>query len=63
MCIRDRDRESVATCVERIKKNSRNFAKRQYTWFRNQMQVHWYDVEDENYREKILEDVKAWMEN
>jgi tRNA dimethylallyltransferase len=49
--------------VERIKKNSRNFAKRQYTWFRNQMQVHWYDVEDENYREKILEDVKAWMEN
>ena len=57
------DRESVATCVERIKKNSRNFAKRQYTWFRNQMQVHWYDVEDENYREKILEDVKAWMEN
>lgn len=55
--------DDVNTCVESIKKNSRNFAKRQYTWFRNQMQVHWYDVEAENYKEQILNDVKAWMES
>ena len=51
----------VETCVESIKKNSRNFAKRQYTWFNNQMQVQWYDIEEENYKQKIIEDVKAWM--
>ena len=56
-------KEYLNTCVESIKKNSRNFAKRQYTWFRNQMQVHWYDVEAENYKEQILNDVKAWMES
>lgn len=30
--------------VNNIKKNSRNYAKRQYTWFQNQMNVKWFDV-------------------
>ena len=30
--------------IELIKKNSRNYAKRQYTWFNNQMPVKWFDV-------------------
>lgn len=51
----------IAECVEQIKKNSRNFAKRQYTWFKNQMQVHWYDMEDQNVAEAILQDVKEWL--
>ncbi|WP_278568547.1 tRNA (adenosine(37)-N6)-dimethylallyltransferase MiaA [Amedibacillus dolichus] len=51
----------IEECVEQIKKNSRNFAKRQYTWFKNQMQVHWYDVEDQNAVEAILQDVKEWL--
>lgn len=55
--------EDAAACVECIKKNSRNFAKRQYTWFRNQMQVHWYDVEEDSCHKQIIEDVKAWMES
>ena len=52
--------ESKESCVERIKKNSRNFAKRQYTWFKNQMDVHWYDVEEENFQKKLLEDINEW---
>lgn len=48
-------------CVEMIKKNSRNFAKRQYTWFRNQMQVHWYDVTDMDYQENLRKDLDAWV--
>ena len=28
-----------------IKKHSRQYAKRQYTWFKNQFDVHWYDVD------------------
>lgn len=47
--------------VELIKKNSRNFAKRQYTWFNNQMQVHWYNIEEKDYKEKIMNDINEWL--
>lgn len=30
--------------LEKIKKNSRNYAKRQYTWFKNQFDMNWFDV-------------------
>lgn len=53
--------ESEEDCVEKIKKNSRNFAKRQYTWFKNQMDVHWYDVEADNFQEQVEIDVKEWL--
>lgn len=52
---------SKEQCVEAIKKNSRNFAKRQYTWFHNQMPMHWYDIEDEHWYETLEEDIKQWM--
>ena len=48
-------------CIEQIKKNSRNFAKRQYTWFRNQMKVHWYDIADASYQEQLRKDVESWL--
>ncbi|MGX8852438.1 tRNA (adenosine(37)-N6)-dimethylallyltransferase MiaA [Amedibacillus sp. YH-ame10] len=54
---------SIEESVEKIKKNSRNFAKRQYTWFRNQMQVHWYDIETSGYPECVVTDVKEWLDN
>lgn len=47
--------------IELIKKNSRNFAKRQYTWFNNQMQVHWYDITEENYKENLYQDIEKWL--
>lgn len=52
---------SVEECVDKIKKNSRNFAKRQYTWFNNQMHVHWYDVSKEGYIEQIENDIISWL--
>jgi tRNA dimethylallyltransferase len=33
--------------VELIKRHTRNFAKRQLTWFRKERRIHWYDVRDE----------------
>lgn len=48
-------------CVELIKKNSRNFAKRQYTWFKNQMDVHWYDITEEGYPDNVVQDIQIWM--
>lgn len=53
---------SLEECVEEIKKHSRQFAKRQYTWFRNQMDVHWYDISKTNYLSTIKEDLQAWIE-
>lgn len=35
--------------VNLIKQRSRNYAKRQYTWFNNQMDVNWFDVDFLNF--------------
>ncbi len=37
--------ESLDTCLDKIKQHSRNYAKRQYTWFRHQMDVNWLEVD------------------
>lgn len=46
---------SLEECVEEIKKNSRHYAKRQFTWFHNQMQVTWFDVNLDNFDETVRE--------
>lgn len=38
-----------------IKKNSRNYAKRQYTFFNNQMKVNWFNVDFDNFDNTINE--------
>ena len=48
--------------IELIKKNSRHYAKRQYTWFKNQFDVHWYDVCLENFS-KTIEEVSRDLKN
>ncbi|MCO7174786.1 tRNA (adenosine(37)-N6)-dimethylallyltransferase MiaA [Sporolactobacillus kofuensis] len=35
---------SLEEAVDQLKKNSRHYAKRQLTWFRRQMPVHWFDM-------------------
>ena len=40
--------------IEKIKQRSRNYAKRQYTWFRNKMDVKWFDVNFKNFDETVL---------
>ncbi|EJN56581.1 tRNA (adenosine(37)-N6)-dimethylallyltransferase MiaA [Loigolactobacillus coryniformis] len=34
----------LATAIAKVQQNSRHFAKRQLTFFRNQMATHWYDL-------------------
>lgn len=51
---------------ENIKKHSRQYAKRQYTWFKNQFEVHWYDVCLEDFSktiEEVYRDLKNPNEN
>ena len=41
--------DTLANVVLECKKNSRNYAKRQYTWFNNQMDVEWFSVDFDNF--------------
>lgn len=45
--------QSLEETLELIKKNSRNYAKRQYTWFNNQVPVTWFDVNLDDFNETI----------
>ncbi|MCV3762787.1 tRNA (adenosine(37)-N6)-dimethylallyltransferase MiaA [Companilactobacillus farciminis] len=53
----------LTDCLSEIKKNSRHFAKRQFTYFRNQMDVDWYNISDDNnYQEIIEKNIVNFME-
>lgn len=39
--------------VDKIRQHSRNYAKRQLTWFRRE-NIKWFDISDENYENEIL---------
>ena len=43
------------SCVNLIKQRSRNYAKRQYTWFNNQMDINWFDVDFNSFSNTVLE--------
>ncbi|MBO4358906.1 MAG: tRNA (adenosine(37)-N6)-dimethylallyltransferase MiaA [Erysipelotrichaceae bacterium] len=44
-------------CIMEVKKDSRNFAKRQYTFFNNQLDVKWHEDSDE-----ALKMIKEWID-
>ena len=46
---------SLDEAIELIKKRSRHYAKRQYTWFNNQMNIMWFDVDFKNFNNTIKE--------
>lgn len=53
---------SLESCLDEIKKNSRHFAKRQLTYFRNQMDVDWHNISEEpNYLSKITGQVTDFI--
>ena len=53
---------TLTTAIDEIKKNTRHLAKRQETWFKNQMNSNFYDASI-NYNDlfnNILSDIKEW---
>ncbi len=54
---------SLEDAIEDIKKDSRNYAKRQFTWFNNQMKVNWFKTNYENFNETIEEIIKFIEKN
>ena len=56
------NKESLNTCLENIKQNSRRYAKRQYTWFNNQMNVKWFDVDFDNF-DNTLKEIEIYIKD
>lgn len=45
---------SLEECVEKIKQETRRYAKRQLTWFRKNAKIHWIMLDEFDDKEKIL---------
>ena len=55
-------KSSLEDCINLIKQRSRNYAKRQYTFFNHQLNVKWFNVDVNNF-EKTIDDVISYIEN
>ena len=44
---------SLDDSISLIKQRSRNYAKRQYTWFNNQMDINWFSVDFDNFSNTV----------
>lgn len=52
--------KSLEECIELIKKSSRHYAKRQYTWFNNQMDITWFNMNFNNF-DNTVNDVLDYL--
>jgi len=52
---------SLEEAKDNLKQNSRRYAKRQLTWFRNKMNVTWFEMDDNTFEKKI-EQISAFVE-
>ena len=55
--------QSLDEASDTLKRNTRRFAKRQLTWFRNRMEVTFYAISDLHFKEQVLADVKEFLEH
>lgn len=56
------NQKDLNSVVDSIKQDSRHYAKRQLTWFRNKMNVTWYDtISNMDSEKKIEKDVSNWL--
>lgn len=52
---------SLPEVISSIQQATRRYAKRQYTWFSNQFDLHWFDVQQPGYLEKIHQEVEVFL--
>ena len=53
---------SLEEAVDKLKQNTRRFAKRQLTWFRNRMSVTFYQVGNPDYKNQVMEDIRNFLD-
>lgn len=55
-------RITLDEAIEQVKQDSRRYAKRQLTWFRNRMTGSWYDlVQHPEQEEEIIQEIQKWL--
>ncbi|WP_421384741.1 tRNA (adenosine(37)-N6)-dimethylallyltransferase MiaA [Bacillus salacetis] len=52
---------TLEDAVENLKQNSRRYAKRQLTWFRNKMDVEWFDMTNTRENNKKIEEISDFV--
>ena len=55
--------QSLEEASEILKRNTRRFAKRQLTWFRNRMEVKFYAISAPHFKEQVLADLKEFLQH
>ncbi len=56
-----RGEETLEVTVDKLKQQTRRFAKRQLTWFRNRMDVTFYEISDPTSQVRIEESVREFL--
>lgn len=51
-------RTTKEQAIETLKQNSRRYAKRQLTWFRNKMDINWFELTETNFQENMQQILK-----
>lgn len=54
-------KDTLEDALDKVKQNSRHYAKRQYTFFNRQLDVKWFDVDFEDF-DKTVQDVIRYIE-
>lgn len=52
---------SLDECKELIKKNTRHYVKRQYTWYKHQMNINWFNVDSDF--DKTYDEIISFIES
>lgn len=55
-------KETLESCLDKVKQQSRKYAKKQYTWFQNQMDITWFSV-DFNAFDNTVKEVMNFIQN
>lgn len=53
--------QTLDEALEKLKQNTRRFAKRQLTWFRNRMTVSFYQISSPEYPENVIQDLAIFL--
>ena len=54
-------KQTLDEALEKLKQNTRRFAKRQLTWFRNRMTVKFYQISSPDYPENVIQDLALFL--
>ena len=52
----------LQTAIAKIQQNTRNYAKRQLTWFRRYDRMKWFNLSVYETKENALEDMMLWLD-